>query len=69
MHRIIFVALLITGCSESADTLNTLDHYLEIYCDSTSDSLAKKFAIDAIQSQLPGYPEEGICSGVEPDGP
>lgn len=32
------------------------------YCSKTADSALKQLAITAIQTQLPAYPESGICT-------
>lgn len=34
------------------------------YCDATSTFALKRLAIVIIQTQLPGYPENGICTDL-----
>lgn len=51
-----------TGCST---VISRIHDYRMAYCSKTSDSFTKAFAIGVIRTQMPFYPEEGICVGYE----
>jgi hypothetical protein len=35
------------------------------YCEKTATSITKKMALKAIHIKYPGYPAEGICTGLD----
>lgn len=46
----------------TARELTNLEAAREAYCDQTSSSAIKRLAITAIQTQLPAYPADGVCT-------
>jgi len=69
---VLVVVLIVTGC-ETVQTVHETAHDRRVaihahrvaYCSKTADSAAKKVAIMAIRAEVPLYPTEGICIGIE----
>lgn len=48
----------------TARELMNIESARETYCDQTSSSASKRLAIMAIQTQLPAYPVDGVCTAL-----
>jgi len=55
---LIFSIITLVGC----ETITTISEHRRVYCDRTTDSVAKGVAIEAIREDHSYYPEEGICT-------
>ncbi|MCK5787943.1 MAG: hypothetical protein KAH32_03020 [Chlamydiia bacterium] len=57
----ISITLSVTGCD---GLITKVIEYRKVYCDRTTDSLAKELALKAIVTKYPNYPTKGICTDI-----